>query len=281
MPVMLLVVFCYTLCSLNDKYAVSRCLYDRHELMFLMAAGTVVFLGAALPFYDLSFEWTPKIILPVAGIAAVKYTEFAVLPTILRQMSPFQLKSWVGLTLFISYFTDVIFYASPLSALCLGFIVITFAGLAMAARADRRSTDYKKIWLHLAVYVLTKYAYGLVMRSTSGILPTTLTIFFALIIIAAVSFLSINVKAMLSKPEGAKGALIVLLAKLPNTAGLLGENYTAQRSLSNYSFIQPLILVVLFVITLLSRRTRLPALSIIGGATTVIGIIGFQISLIF
>ena len=278
MPVMLLVVFCYTLCSLNDKYAVSRCMYDRHELMFLMSAGTVVFLGATLPFYDLGFEWSWRIILPVGGIAAIKYTEFAVLPTILRQMSPFQLKSWVGLTLFISYFTDVIFYASPLSALLLGFIIITFTGLALAARADRRSTDYKKIWLHLAVYVLTKYAYGLVMRSTGSILPTTLTLFFALVIIAVISFFCIDVKTMLSKPEGRKGALIVLLAKLPNTAGLLGENYTAERSLSNYSFIQPLILVVLFVMTLLDRRSKLPALSIIGGAVTVVGIVGFQLA---
>ena len=65
-PVMLLVVFCYTLCSLNDKYAVSRCLYDRHELMFLMASGTVVFLGCTLPFYDLSFEWSPRILIPLS-----------------------------------------------------------------------------------------------------------------------------------------------------------------------------------------------------------------------
>ena len=274
---MLLVVFCYTLCSLNDKYAVSRCMYDRHELMFLMAAGTVVFLGCTLPFYDLSFEWSPKIILPVAGITFIKYTEFAVLPTILREMSPFRLKSWVGLTLFISYFTDVIFYDTDLSALCLLFIVITFAGLAAAARADRRSTDYKKIWLHLAVYILMKYGYGLVMRSTGSILPNTLTLFFSLIIIAVISFCFVDVKKMLSKPEGKKGALIVLLAKLPNTGGLLGENYTAARSLSNYSFIQPLILVVLFILTLLDRKHKLPALSLIGGAVTVAGIVGFQI----
>ncbi len=277
MPVMLLVVFCYTLCSLNDKYAVSRCLYDRHELMFLMASGTVVFLGCTLPFYDLSFEWSPRILILIAGITFIKYTEFAVLPSILREMSPFQLKSWVGLTLFISYFTDVIFYDASLSVLCLTFIAVTFAGLAAAARADRRSTNYKKIWLHLTVYILMKYGYGLVMRSTGSILPNTLTLFFSLIIIAVISFLRIDIRKMLSKPMGRKGALIVLLAKLPNTAGLLGENYTAARSLSNYSFIQPLILVVLFILTLADRRNKLPKLSIIGGAVTVAGIVGFQI----
>ena len=274
---MLMVVACYTLCSLNDKYAVSRACYDRHELMFLMAAGTVVFLGFTLPFSELSFEWSPKILIPIALAAACKYTEFAVLPTILREMTPFQLKSWVGLTLFMSYFTDVLFYDSSLSVLCLLFITVTLAGLFTASQADKKSTRYGKIWLHLIVYVFTKYGYGLIMRSTKSILPNTLTLFIALTLLAVISLSQISVRKMLAKPEGKKGAFIVLIAKLPNTAGLLGENYTASRSLSNYSFIQPLILIALFITALADRRSRLSRQSIVGGLLTVAGIIGFQL----
>ena len=278
MAVMLLVVACYTLCALNDKYAVSRAGFDRSELMFLMASGTVVFLAFTLPFYDLNFEWSWKIAIPVVLITLCKYTEFAVLPTILRDMTPFQLKSWVGLTLFMSYFTDVIFYDTVLSAFSLLFGSITFCGLAVTSRENRKSTDYRKIWLHLLLYLLAKFGYGLVMRTTKDIFPNTLTLFAALVILAVISFTQIDFRKMLAKPEGKKGILIVLLAKLPNTAGLLGENYTAARSLSNYSFIQPLILVSLFITAVIDRRSKLTPLGIIGGLITVAGIVGFQVA---
>lgn len=278
MPVMLLVVACYTMCALNDKYAVSRAHFDRSELMFLMASGTVFFLTFTLPFSELSFEWSWRILIPISLITLCKYTEFAVLPAILSNMTPFQLKSWVGLTLFMSYFTDVIFYDTALSVPGLGFVILTFAGLALTARAGRVSTDYRKIWILLLLYISAKFGYGLIMRSTKEIFPNTLTLYAALVILALISLPRISFKKMLAKPEGKKGVLIVLLAKLPNTAGLLGENYTAARSLSNYSFIQPLILISLFVSAVIDRRNRPTRLAVIGGLVTVAGIVGFQLA---
>ncbi|MBR4554025.1 MAG: hypothetical protein IKO27_00360 [Ruminococcus sp.] len=274
---MLMVVFCYTLCALNDKYAVSRAKLDRSELMFLMAAGTSVFLLFVLPFMETDFVWSWKILIPIALITLCKYTEFSVLPAILDGMSPFRLKSWVGLTLFMSYFTDVFFYGTALSAAGLIFVAVTFAGLALAAKADGRSTNYRRIWFRLLLYIVSKFGYGLAMRTTVHIFPNVLTLLAALIILVLISLPRISFKRMLAKPEGKKGVIIVLAAKLPNTLGLLGENYTAARSLSNYSFIQPLILISLFVLAIADRKSKLPPPALIGGAVTVAGIVGFQI----
>ena len=53
MPLMLLVTVIFTLTSLNDKYAVSKCRYNGSELTFIMAAFTALFLTPLLflPFY--------------------------------------------------------------------------------------------------------------------------------------------------------------------------------------------------------------------------------------
>lgn len=77
-------------------------------------------------------------------------------------------------------------------------------------------------------------------------------------------------------PEGKKGVLIVILCKLPNALGLLGENAVAAQSLTNYSFIQPMILIVVLVLDLIRKNTRPTGLNLAGSVVCVIGILGFQ-----
>lgn len=45
MLLMLMVVLCYTICSLSDKYAVAKIKFNGNELTFLMAAATAVFMN--------------------------------------------------------------------------------------------------------------------------------------------------------------------------------------------------------------------------------------------
>ena len=52
MFLLILVVVCYTICSLSDKYAVSTAKFNGDELGFLMAAATAVFMACCLPFLD-------------------------------------------------------------------------------------------------------------------------------------------------------------------------------------------------------------------------------------
>ena len=74
-----------------------------------------------------------------------------------------------------------------------------------------------------------------------------------------------------------KGTIVVVLARIPNTIGMLIENAVISISLASYSFIQPMILVSLFVIALI-RREQYSKLNLIGGVICVCGVILFQIA---
>lgn len=277
MLIMIAVVALYTICSLNDKYAVSKAKFNGSQLTFLMASGTIPFLALLLPFSDRTFTFSVPTFIFIILIAASKYLEFSMSAKILTEMSVFELKAWLGLTLFMSYFTDIIMYGQSLNALKILCIIITAAGLAMIARSGRKKVSYSKIVIPLIIYISAKFGYGFVMKAAEEYISSTLTLFFALIILAAVLIPSAKPLSIAAgSPEGKKGVLIVILCKLPNALGLLGENAVAAQSLTNYSFIQPMILIVVLVLDLIRKNARPTGLNLAGSVVCVIGILGFQ-----
>lgn len=277
MLIMLAVVALYTMCSLNDKYAVSKAKLNGPQLTFLMAAGTVPFLTALLPFSDRTFTLSPFSFLFIILIAASKFFEFSMSAKILAEMSVFELKAWLGLTLFMSYFTDIITRSQSVGVVKLLCITVTAAGLVMIARSGRKKVNYRKIALPLAVYIAAKFGYGFVMKSAEGYISSTLTLLFALIILAVVMIPAAKpLTIAANSPEGKKGVLLVVACKFPNALGLLGENAVAAQSLTNYSFIQPMILIVVLVLDLLKKSTRPTGLNLAGSVICVVGILGFQ-----
>lgn len=96
----------------------------------------------------------------------------------------------------------------------------------------------------------------------------------ALVIIAVIMLFMIKPSEIVRKNK--KGALKVVLARIPNAAGMLLENAVIAISLANYSFIQPMILVSLFLIGIL-RKERHSKLNLIGSIICVIGVVAFQI----
>lgn len=277
MLLMLTVVALYTICSLNDKYAVSKAKYNGSQLTFLMAAGTLPFLAILLPFSDLTLTFTIPAFAFIILTALSKYLEFAMSAKVLEQMSAFELKAWLGLTLFASYFTDVLMYGDGLSLLKLLCIAVTAAGLVMIAKSGKNKVNYKKIALPLVLYLAAKFGYGFIMKAAEGYISSTLTLFFALIILAAVTFPAAKPHRIAAEsPEGAKGLVIVILCKLPNALGLLGENAVAEQSLTNYAFIQPMILIVIFFMEFFSRKEKLSGFDLAGSIACIAGILGFQ-----
>ena len=170
MLLMLAVVGLYTICSLNDKYAVSKAKYNGSQLTFLMAAGTVPFLLLLLPFSDRTVTADWRAVLFVLLIALSKYLEFDMSAKILKYMSAFELKAWVGILLFVSYFTDVMIYSQKISAVKLLCIALTMAGLVMIAVSGREKVDYKKIALPMILYLAARFIYGFVMNAAEGII---------------------------------------------------------------------------------------------------------------
>lgn len=96
----------------------------------------------------------------------------------------------------------------------------------------------------------------------------------ALLLITLVLLTKIKPIQLLRKnPEGASK---VILARIPNAIGMLLENAIISISFVNYSFIQPMILVTLFIIGLIRREKR-SRLNLIGSMICIVGIIAFQI----
>lgn len=282
MPLMLLVVACYTICSLSDKYAVAKLKFDGNTLTFLMAAATSLLMLFYLPFDSRIFVLSWQSFASVGLMVVSKMLEFQLAAVILKEMSAFELKAWLGITVFLSYSVDLISGVSQLGISTVWkfcFIAVTAVGLFLIARSGGKKIDYKKILLPLVGYLLAKFGYGIIVSvfcntERSCYISPTLSLFLALVILSVI--LAPKVHPIKLFKEKTKGALFVSVTKIPNVIGLVCENIVATQSMANYSFIQPMILVALFFIGLF-RREECTKLNIIGGVICIAGIIGFQL----
>ena len=271
---MLAVTACYTICSLNDKYASAKANLSGDEFTFLMCSSMSVFLALSLPFQNLSFSLTWQSFLAISLVAACKMLEFQMSARVLKQLSAFELKAWLGITLFASYFTDILF-GSELSIIKLICIFATAAGLIFIARSSKGGVNYKQIILPLVLYLVSKYGYGLIIRSFSPYASSTMQLLPAMVIISLIMLPRVHIRELIKNNRS--GVVKVVLARIPNTLGMLLENAVISISLANYSFIQPMILVTLFVIGLIRREKR-SRLNLIGSIICIVGIVAFQLA---
>ena len=271
---MLAVTACYTICSLNDKYAAAKANFSGDEFTFLMCSSMSVFLALSLPFQNLSFSLTWQSFLAVLLVAMCKMLEFQMSARVLKQLSAFELKAWLGITLFASYFTDILF-GSELSIIKLICIFATAAGLVFIARSSKGGVNYKQIILPLVLYLVSKYGYGLIIRSFSPYASSTMQLLPAMVIISLIMLPRVHIRELIKNNRS--GVVKVVLARIPNTLGMLLENAVISISLANYSFIQPMILVTLFAIGLIRREKR-SRLNLIGSMICIVGIVAFQLA---
>lgn len=271
---MLAVTACYTICSLNDKYAAAKANFSGDEFTFLMCSSMSVFLALSLPFQNLSFSLTWQSFLAVLLVAMCKMLEFQMSARVLKQLSAFELKAWLGITLFASYFTDILF-GSELNIIKLICIFATAAGLVFIARSSKGGINYKHIILPLVLYLVSKYGYGLIIRSFSPYASSTMQLLPTMVIISLIMLPRVHIRELIKNNRS--GVVKVALARIPNTLGMLLENAVISISLANYSFIQPMILVTLFVIGLIRREKR-SRLNLIGSIICIVGIVAFQLA---
>ncbi len=271
---MLGVTVCYTICSLSDKYAIVGAKLSGDEFTFLMCSSMSIFLALILPFQNVFVKLDIRSIIAVVLIALCKMFEFQMSARVLKELSAFELKAWLGLSLFASYFTDIC-YGERLAPLPIVFICLSAVGLVLIAHSGAsKSINYKKIALPLFLYIMSKYSYGLVVKAFTPYISSNLALFAAFLIISLILLIKIDLPRLFREKHS--GVLKVALVRIPNTAGMLLENAVIAVSLSDYAFIQPMILAVLFFIGLLRREKSSPT-NILGGIICVIGIICFQI----
>ncbi len=271
---MLTVTCCYTISSLSDKYAASTAKLSGNEFTFLMCSSMSVFLALSLPFQEIYFDFSPQAFAAVLFIAACKMIEFQTSVLVLKQLSAFELKAWLGVNLFVSYLTDILCGANA-SIPKFIFIAVTVCGLVFIARsgADKK-INYRQIIVPLVLYLASKFSYGLVIKSFSEYASSTMQLLPALIIISVITIPKAAPKNIFQK--NSKGAVKVILARIPNTIGMLAENAVISISFSDYAFVQPMILVTLFAIGLIRKETY-SRLNLIGSIICVIGVVAFQL----
>lgn len=233
-----------------------------------------VFIALTLPFQTIFFTPARQSFVAIFLIAVCKLLEFEMSALVLKELTAFELKAWLGITLFASYLTDI-FYGADLRALKIVCIAATVFGLACITCSGKEGkVAYKKIVIPLVLYLAAKYSYGLVIKAFTPYISPTLQLFPALVLLSLLMLLKINPAKILEKNK--KGTLLVVLARIPNAIGMLLENAVIAISLANYSFIQPLILVTLFLIGLL-RKERCTTLNLIGSIICIIGVVMFQL----
>ncbi|MBQ8978573.1 MAG: hypothetical protein IJ080_02290 [Oscillospiraceae bacterium] len=279
MYLMLFTVAMFTLTSINDKYAVSKCGYNGSQLTFIMAAFSALFLTPFLftPLVDKTFTLSPVTFLCIGIMVLAKWCEFAMNAKILTQMSVFELKAWMGLTLFISYFYDVAAGVQRLSALKIGFIVLSALGLIIIASEGKQKVNYKAIAIPLVIYIGQSFAYGYAVRISAGHISSEIALYIALIILALLLIPSAKPLKLTQNREGMKGFLITAGVKLPNAAGLIAYNAVARESMTNYAFVMPMCLITIFVIDILNKNEKLSPTRLAGSILVVAGIVGSQL----
>lgn len=110
----------------------------------------------------------------IALVAVCKMLEFQMSALVLKQLSAFELKAWLGVTLFASYFTDILFGAEP-SALKIICIIATAIGLVfIASLSNDGKVNYKQIIILLILYLVSKFAYGLVIKGFTPYVSSTM-----------------------------------------------------------------------------------------------------------
>lgn len=183
---MIITVICYTVCSLNDKYTVSKAKFNGNEFTFLMASATSFFMLFALPMSEIYFAFSWQSFLAVLLVVIIKWLEFQCSARVLTELSAFELKAWLGITLFFSYITDLMMGSKVLWLKFL-FIGITAVGLFFIAQAGRKEqVQYRKIILPLIVYLAVKFGYGVTVRLSKPYVNSTLLLFIGFIILTLI-----------------------------------------------------------------------------------------------
>lgn len=270
---MLTVAACYTITSMSDKYAVAEAKFTNDEFTFLMCSSMSVFLILSLPFQKIYFHMGWQSVAAIGLIAICKMLEFQMSARVLRELSAFELKAWLGITLFLSYIMDVV-YGEKMRWAKLVCISVTVAGLVLIAKSARdNKVNYRKIAIPLLLYLISKFGYGLVIKAFTPYVSSIMQLLPAMVIISLLLLPKVSFAKLFS--EKRNSALKVICARIPNTIGMVLENMIIAISLSNYSFIQPMVLTTLFLIGVIRREKR-TWLNLAGSLVAIIGIVMFQ-----
>lgn len=265
----------FTVCTISDKYTISKYSLSSNDFTFLIAVSSCVFLLPAMLFTENFFRFSAGSVLTIIFVTIDKIAEFSASAAVLKKLSGFETKAWLGTALFLSYFSDIAFFGENFVLLRLLFIIITCGCLVFMVR-DAKNTDknrYKSIWFILILYILSKYFYGVIIKTAVDVSPL-LSLYISMVIITVIYPFKADLKGLFGKKR--KGTAIVFFTRIPNTAGLILENILIGLNLTMYSLEQPLILAMLLIYSFF-RRESTSKVSVISGIVCFAAILAFKL----
>jgi hypothetical protein len=217
-------------------------------------------------------------IIPIASlIAVVKLIEFMSSAVLLRSLSAFQLKAWLGIGIILSYVYEIVFQGEIFRFIKILYLFMILIGLFFIAD-NMSGINIKKTWGFLFLYISSKFSYGLIIHQCPTIEFSISALIVAFLILSTILVFLIKPKEMLKRNP--RGTAIAVSTKVPNAIGLFVESTAAMASLTTYALIQPLILVALFFIDLVQTnllKNRMKKSGIIGGILTIAGVLCYQL----
>ena len=249
----MLTAACYTVSSIEDKRITSKLKCTPAEFAFIVSSATMAWLLLAIPFLGWGFSISIKNGLVLLALAAAKMTEFYTSSVLLKTVSAYELKAWLGINIVCSYFYNAVggVYAWNRwiilfsALLCIGIVMIVF-GQHLPDR-KRRGSRWALCLLCL-LFIGSKFLYGLLFGLMSG--SETTSVFFVMLLTALIQLPKVHIRDL----AGRKGMAGAVVSRIPNAAGLVLEALTAAQNVFLYAMIQPVQLAVLFLFSIAKKE---------------------------
>ncbi|BBF44890.1 hypothetical protein lbkm_3629 [Lachnospiraceae bacterium KM106-2] len=246
----LLTVCCYTISSLGDQYISSRMKCTPSEFSFFVSVTTAFWLGILHLITGWHLQLTKESLILLLFLILWKLGEFYSSALLLKTVSAYELKAWLGLNILASYFFNVIRGKYSLHPLICIFAFTLLLGIGLILSEESHSTNLLKQLAISLLFVLSKFMYGLQLGMLpEGCSPSSILLVIMLVI-AIFELPKISAKRLLHKD----GKLIAAATRLPNAAGLLTEALAALENIFLYALIQPMQLTLLFLISMIHKE---------------------------
>lgn len=251
----MLTAACYTVSSIEDKRITSKLKCTPAEFAFIVSSATMARIGAAMPFIGWGFVFSMHNCLILLALAAAKIIEFYTSAILLKTVSAYELKAWLGINIVCSYYYNAINGVYAWNPWVILFSILLFIGIAMivsgqnVSRKERRYSRWVLCLLFL-LFIGSKFLYGLMFGLMTHGCEATSVLFIVMLLTAFIQLSKIQIRDV----TGRKGITGAVVSRIPNAAGLILEVFVAMQDVFLYAMIQPVQLAVLFLFSIVKKE---------------------------
>ena len=252
----LLTVVCYTVSSLGDKHISSKLQCSPAEFAFIVSFATMVWIGITIPFMGWGFQFNMTNILLLLSLTIWKVAEFYTSALLLKIVSVYELKAWLGINIVGSYFYNVFcgMYQTNIWVVCCSMILLAGILMIMKGREISDSSEggsLGRLCVLFLLFIISKFLYGLTLGQMTQGCKTTSVLLLVMFLTALMQLPRIRISELASR----KGMAGAALTRLPNAAGLILEALVAMENMFLYAMIQPVQLALLFAASLVKKES--------------------------